>query len=69
MHIRCSKKAYVQRLDCESLNFKAAVNMFERMKTAEYIHEGVVEYSHKKPTKADANHAGHIRQMIGKDII
>ena len=32
-----SKKAYVQGFDCESISFKKAVNMFERMEIVEYI--------------------------------
>ena len=39
--------------------------MFERMEIAESIYEGVVEHSFKKPTRADANLSGHIRNKIG----
>ena len=34
-----SKKSYLQGFDCESINFKAAVNMFKRMEIAESIYE------------------------------
>ena len=37
-----SNQAYVQGLDYESINFKAAVNTFKLMETAEYIYEVVV---------------------------
>ena len=33
--------------DCESITFKAALNIFERMEIAESIYEGVVEPSYK----------------------
>ena len=39
----CSKKAYVQVLDCESISFKKFVKMFERMEVAESIYGGLVE--------------------------
>ena len=37
--------------------------MFEYMKIAEYIYEGVVEPSYKEPTSADANSSGKSRQI------
>ena len=37
-----SKQAYVKGFYCESVTFKKAVNMFERMEIAESIYEGVV---------------------------
>ena len=40
--------------------------MFERMEIAESICKGVVEPSYKKPTRADANRAGHSSQKIGE---
>ena len=49
-----------------SLLLKKTFNMFERMEIYESIYEGVVEPSHKKPTQADANRAGHIRHKIGE---
>ena len=61
-----SKHDYVKGFDCESILFKKSVNMFERMKITEYIYEGVVEPSYKRPTWADANRAGHIRQNRGE---
>ena len=41
-----SKQAYVQGFDCESITFKKAVNMFERMEIADFIYKGVVEHSY-----------------------
>ena len=41
--------------DCESITFKAALNIFERMEIAESIYEGVVEPYYKKPTGEDSN--------------
>ena len=41
-----SKQAYVQDLDCRSISFKEAVNIFERMKITEFIYEDVVEPSY-----------------------
>ena len=38
--------------------------MFENMEISESIHEGVLEPFYKKPTRADANRAGHSRQNI-----
>ena len=35
MPIRWSKQAYVQGFDCESIIFKKAVNMFDRMEISE----------------------------------
>ena len=59
-------KEYVEWFDCESITFKSAVNIFERMEIAEYIYEGVLEPSYKKPTREDANSAGHISKMRGE---
>ena len=53
------KQAYVQGSDCESINFKNTVNMFEHMDISEYRYEGVVEPSYKQSTGADATRAGH----------
>ena len=44
----CSKQAYVQGFDCETISFKKAVNMFELMEIAENIYEGVVTPSYKR---------------------
>ena len=40
--------------------------MFERMEIAEFIYEGVVEPSYKKPIWADANCTVHSRQNRGE---
>ena len=56
-----SKQAYVQGFDCEYTLFKKAANIFEHLEIAEYIYEGVVEPSYKKPNWADSNCAGHSR--------
>ena len=45
------------------LLLKASVNIFERMEIAEYIYEGVLEPSYKKPTRTDARRAGQSRKM------
>ena len=37
-----NNQAYVKEFDCESITFKASVNMFERMEISEYIYEVVV---------------------------
>ena len=37
----------VQRVDCESINFKADVNMFELVEISQSIYEGAVEISYK----------------------
>ena len=42
-------QAYVQDFDCESINFKKYVNMFERIEISKSIYEGVVEPSYKNP--------------------
>ena len=42
------KKSHVQGFDCESISFKKAVKMFERMEISEIIYEGVVTTSYKK---------------------
>ena len=39
---RWSKQAYVQGFHFESITFKKAVNMFERMEIAKYIYKDVV---------------------------
>ena len=54
-----------QALDCESMSFFKAVNVFERMDIAESIYECLVEPSYKKPTMPYANHDGHSRQKRG----
>ena len=41
-----SKQAYVQVFDCDSITFKKAVNMFERMEIAKSIHKDLVEPSY-----------------------
>ena len=61
-----SKRVYVKGFDCESILFKKAVTMFERMEIAESIYEFVVEPSYTKHTRADANRSGHIRQRRGE---
>ena len=43
----CSKNAYVQVFNCETITLKS-INMFERIEIAETIYEGVVETSFKK---------------------
>ena len=63
------KQVYAQGFNCESIMFKKAVNMLERMKIAESIHEGVVEPSYKKPTREDANRDGHSRKKIGESAL
>ena len=40
--------------------------MFERMKVAKYIYEGVVELSYKRPTREDANRSDHNRENRGE---
>ena len=60
------RQAYEQGFDCESINFKKYVNMFEPMEIAESIYEVVVEPSYKKPTRADTNPAVHSRQKRGE---
>ena len=40
--------------------------MFEHIENLEPIYEGVVEIAYKKYTRADANRAGHSRQMRGE---
>ena len=45
---RWSNHAYVQGFYCESITFKAAVNMFECIEISESIYEVVVETSYKK---------------------
>ena len=60
-----SRKAYAQGFDCEYITLKKSVHMFERIEISESIYEGVVEHSYKKPTRSDANRAGHRRQKRG----
>ena len=43
---RWSRQAYVQGFDCEYINSKKVVNMFERMEIDDSIYEGVVEPSY-----------------------
>ena len=66
MPIIWSRQDYVQGFDYESITFKKTVNMFEHMEISESIYEGIVEPSYKKPTRADANRSGHIRQKRGE---
>ena len=61
-----SRQAYVQGFYCESITFKKAVNLFDRMEISESIYEGVLEFSYKQPTQVDANRAGHSRQKRGE---
>ena len=44
-----SKQYYTQGFDCESITFKKAVNIFERIGIDESIYKGVVEPSYKNP--------------------
>ena len=55
----CSNQVYVQGFYCKSITLKKSSNMFERMEITESIYKGVVEPSYKKPTRSDANCAGH----------
>ena len=64
-----NKQEYLQGFDCDHITLKSAINMFERMKTSEYIYEGVVKPSYKKPTRADANRHGQSREMRGEDSL
>ena len=41
-----SRQSYVRGFDWESILFKNTANMFERMETAEYIYNGVLEPSY-----------------------
>ena len=59
------RQTYVQSFDCESITLKKAVNMFEWTEIAESIYEGVVEPSHEKSTREDANRDGLSRQKRG----
>ena len=61
-----SKQDCVQGFDCDYINLKKAVNMFERMEIADSIYEGVVEPSYKKPARADTNRSGHRRKNRGE---
>ena len=47
MPTRWYRQAYVQGFDCEYINSKKAVNMFESMEISESIYQGVVEPSYK----------------------
>ena len=60
-----SKQSYVQGFGCRSISFKEDINIFERMEIAESIYIDVVEPSYKKPTREDANLAGHRRNKRG----
>ena len=62
---RWSRQLFVQVFDCETITKKSANNI-ERMEISESMLEGVVEPYYKKPTRADANRAGHIRKMRGE---
>ena len=64
--ITCSKHAYVQCFEFDSINIQRTVNMFERMEIAEYIYEGVLELSYKKYTGLDATCSGQIRYKRGE---
>ena len=59
------KKSHVQGFDCESISFKKAVKMFERMEISEIIYEGVVTTSYKKTTRAESNCTGLSRNKKG----
>ena len=65
MRNKFSNQEYVHVFDCESITFKAAVNIFERMEISEYIYECVV-LSYKKHTMADAKYAGHSSKIRGE---
>ena len=43
--------------------------MFEITKIEEYIYEGVVEPSYKKPTREDTNRADYSRKMRGSSVL
>ena len=60
-----SRQAYVKEFDRESITFKAAVNMIGHMEITEYIYDGVVEPSYKKPTRSYSNCAGHSKKIRG----
>ena len=60
------RQAYVQGFDCESITFKKAVIIFERMGISESIYKGVVEPFYKKPNRTDANHISHSSQNRGE---
>ena len=51
----CSKQAYIQGFDCETISFKKDVNIFEHMEITESICEGMVTPSYKKTTRAESN--------------
>ena len=61
-----SRQANVQGFDCETITFKNAVNMFERMEISESIYEGVVEPYLKNLTRTYSNRAGHISKLRGE---
>ena len=48
-----SKQAYVQGFEYKSITLKKAVDMFERLESAQYIYKGVVENFYKRSTRAD----------------
>ena len=43
--------------------------MFEHMEITEFVYEGVLEPSYKKPTQAGSNRVGHIRNKIGESAL
>ena len=55
-----SKQAYVQGFDCEYIQFKKSVNVFERMDIS------VVEPSYKKTPLTDANSDGQSKSKRGE---
>ena len=63
---RWSNHAYVQVFYCESITFKAAVNMFECIEISESIYEVVVETSYKKNTRSDTNRDAQSRKIRGE---
>ena len=69
MPTSCSKHAYVKGFDCEYINLKKYVNMFERMEIAESIYKDVVEPSYKNSIQADANRDGHSRHKRGESAL
>ena len=61
-----SKKVYVQGFECESINFRKPINMFESMDIDEYIYGGVVETSYKKYVREDAIRSGQSSKNRGE---
>ena len=64
-HAQEPEQAHMQGFDCESITFKSAVDMFERMEIAEFIYEGVLKPYYKIPNRSDSNRTDHIRKMGG----